>query len=137
MVRAEDYINFGRKSRYDTIISDLETRGFYLDSIKSTVEEAVANIKKKESRSFVIYGEPQSGKTEMMISLTAKLLDEGHKFIVVLLNDSLDLLKQNNTRFQKSKLSPTAEVFTKQLLANDENLKDIEKIIFIKKMHKI
>ena len=47
MVRAEDYINFGRKSRYDTIISDLETRGFYLDSIKSTVEEAVANIKKK------------------------------------------------------------------------------------------
>ena len=40
------------------------------------VDSAVANIE-DDQKSFVIYGEPQSGKTEMMIALTAKLLDLG------------------------------------------------------------
>jgi DNA replication protein DnaC len=54
----------------------------FVDSIKGAVDAATQSIKAK-SNSFVIYGEPQSGKTEMMICLTAKLLDLGYKYIVV------------------------------------------------------
>ena len=42
-------------------------------SIEKTVDDAVTNIIKKNAKSFVIYGEPQSGKTSMMIALTSKL----------------------------------------------------------------
>ncbi|MGY4316690.1 hypothetical protein [Bradyrhizobium sp. JR3.5] len=62
--------------------------------------------------SFVIYGEPQSGKTEMMICLTAKLLDDGNRVIIHLLNDSVQLLQQNLDRFQRSNLSPAARNFS-------------------------
>jgi hypothetical protein len=39
----------------------------------------------------------------MMICLTAKLLDEKHKIIVHLMNDSVDLLSQNLKRFQQGR----------------------------------
>jgi DNA replication protein DnaC len=45
--------------------------------IEKAVRGAVENLRHKRCTSFVIYGEPQSGKTEMMICLTAKLLDDG------------------------------------------------------------
>src|ERR1041384_1127435 len=72
--------------------------------IEAAVREAIRNIAELDGRSFVIYGEPQSGKTEMMICLTGKLLDEGYEFIVHLLNDSVDLLGQNLGRFKSSGL---------------------------------
>jgi hypothetical protein len=56
--------------------------------------------------SLVIYGERQSRKTEMMIWLTAKLFDGGHRIIVHLMNDSADLLTQNLKRFKASGLAP-------------------------------
>ncbi|MDA8669194.1 DEAD/DEAH box helicase family protein [Alphaproteobacteria bacterium] len=133
MISARDFLNIGKKSRYELILDDLRKRKYHLDSIIKTVENSVENIKKKETRSFVIYGEPQSGKTEMMTTLTGKLLDEGFKFIVILLNDSLDLLRQNKNRFQNSKLTPTAQGFTKNLFANTPNIKDLEWIVFVKK----
>ena len=58
-------------------------------SIEKTVEDAVTNITKKKAKSFVIYGEPQSGKTSMMIALTSKLLDENFRFIVIIFSVSL------------------------------------------------
>lgn len=58
------------------------------------------------ARAFIIYGEPQSGKTEMMICLTARLLDQGRRIIVHLMNDSVDLLGQNLRRFKSSGLAP-------------------------------
>ena len=133
MIKPEDFLNQNKKSRYDQIIGNLEKKNWHLDSIKHTVSEAVNNIKKAETRSFVIYGEPQCGKTEMMIALSGKLLDDGYKFIIILLNDSLDLLSQNNKRFQKSPLTPTSEVFTKQMMSSESNIGEIERIIFIKK----
>ncbi|MGY4423576.1 hypothetical protein ACVWY2_006025 [Bradyrhizobium sp. JR6.1] len=54
----------------------------------------------------------QSGKTEMMICLTAKLLDDGNRVIIHLLNDSVQLLQQNLDRFQRSNLSPAARNFS-------------------------
>src|SRR5262249_36764157 len=74
------------ENRYERRLARLLLEGQQVDRIKAVVEEAVGNIR-SDSRSFVIYGEPQSGKTEMMIALTAKLLDVGFKIIIVLLND--------------------------------------------------
>ena len=76
---------------------------------------AVSNLSSDGGRSFVIYGEPQSGKTEMMICLTSKLLDDGRHTIVHLLNDSVDLLGQNLGRFKSSGLAPAARNFSEIL----------------------
>ena len=51
--------------------------------------------KEKKGNSFVIYGEPQSGKTELMIALTCKLLDCGFKTIFIVVNDNTELENQN------------------------------------------
>jgi len=107
--------------------------------IEDAVAGTVSNLASSRSASFVIYGEPQSGKTEMMICLTAKLLDEGHKVIVHLMNDSVDLLTQNLRRFKQSGLSPGAKVLselpTTTSLPSEmavfckKNPKDLEKLI--------
>ena len=94
-------------NRYKKRVDALKASGRQTASIEAAVDEAIKNIKDQNSRSFVIYGEPQSGKTEMMIALTAKLLDEGYKIIVHLLNDNVSLLEQNLYRFQSSGLSPS------------------------------
>ena len=73
------------KDRYAKQLQRLQADGRATDSIELAVEAAVANLAKSEASSLVIYGEPQSGKTEMMICLTAKLLDEGHTTIVHLM----------------------------------------------------
>lgn len=83
--------------------------------IEDAVREAVRNLQERDGRSFVIYGEPQSGKTEMMICLTAKLVDEGFNFILHLLNDSVDLLGQNLGRFKASGLAPAARNYSEIL----------------------
>ena len=80
--------------------------------ISTAVDGAIRNIESAKARSFVIYGEPQSGKTEMMICLTAALLDRGLKQIIILTNDSVQLLDQNLRRFQKSGLDPAPKAFT-------------------------
>ena len=79
-----------RALQYDGQISRLRSKSTNVDSIEVAVSGAMTNIAQGKSRSFVIYGEPQSGKTEMMICLTAKLVDAGYDYIVHLLNDSVD-----------------------------------------------
>ena len=88
------------KDRYAKQLQRFQAEGRATDSIELAVNTAVANLAKTEASSLVIYGEPQSGKTEMMICLTAKLLDEGHSTIVHLINDSVDLLTQNPEKIQ-------------------------------------
>jgi hypothetical protein len=109
----------------------LTAAGHETSRIKSVVSDAIKNIEKNQ-RSFVIYGEPQSGKTEMMIALTAKLLDHGFQIIVVLLNDSVQLLGQNLERFQRSGISPTPKKFS-ELISNDVVIGDNQWVIFSKK----
>lgn len=112
-----DFIDAGdaTRSRYEKRINELQREGLYTTSIENAVHGAIHNIKQVGVRSFVIYGEPQSGKTEMMIALTARLLDEGHKIIVVLLNDSVQLLEQNLDRFLRSGLDPAPKKFNEIL----------------------
>ena len=80
----------------------------------------------------MIYGEPQSGKTEMMICLTARLLDDGRMFILHLLNDSVDLLGQNLGRFQKSGLAPAAKNYT-DILDPAVPIQGRQHVVFCKK----
>ena len=92
--------------RYQHQLERLKNQNLQTDCIETAVETAINNIKINKTRSFVIYGEPQSGKTEMMIALTAKLLDTGNRIVVHLLNDSVQLLDQNLDRFKRSGLAP-------------------------------
>src|SRR4051794_18810130 len=103
------------KSRYDSQMKRIRDRGHSTAEIASAVEHTIANLREQKSNSFVIYGEPQSGKTEMMICITASLLDHGHKVIVVLVNDSVQLLEQNLSRFQRSGIDPAPKNFNEIL----------------------
>jgi|GEM_PF-345739 len=118
-------------NRYTHRIAQLSALGRYVENIKQTVDEALGNLK-AGSRSFVIYGEPQSGKTEMMIALTARLLDEGHRVIIVLLNDNVQLLNQNLSRFRSAGLDPSPKSHD-EILHDEISLATGEWIIFCKK----
>jgi Z1 domain/Type III restriction enzyme, res subunit len=119
-------------SQYDAQIDRLINQKINVNSIEAAVGGAIRNIAENRSRSFVIYGEPQSGKTEMMICLTAKLVDAGYEYIVHLLNDSVDLLNQNLGRFKSSGLAPSARNFS-EVLDPDYILNGRKHVIFCKK----
>lgn len=121
-------------NRYERRLAKLVSMGQEVDRIKAVIENAVDNTKKGQ-RSFVIYGEPQSGKTEMMIALTAKLLDANFKIVIVLLNDSIQLLGQNLERFQRSGLSPSPKKFS-EVLPPEVKIGDHQWVIFCKKNSK-
>lgn len=121
--------------RYPRRLEELKAQGRYTSSIEKAAAAAIANIHKEQTRSFVIYGEPQSGKTEMMIALTARLLDEGHRVIIVLLNDSVQLLNQNLERFRRSGLDPAPKNFS-EILDSSIEIGSNEWVIFSKKNSK-
>ena len=125
----------GKTSRYKRRIDQLIEKEQYIDSIEKTVSSAVNNILEHRSRSFVIYGEPQSGKTEMMIALTARILDENFKIIIVLLNDAIQLLNQNLERFRRSDIDPSPKNFN-EILDPSIHIGESEWIIFCKKNSK-
>jgi hypothetical protein len=101
--------------RYEKNLKSILAKGLLTDEIEKAVEGSIRNIAQEATRSFVIYGEPQSGKTNMMIALTARLLDDGHRVVVVLLNDSVQLLEQNKERFSISGLDPSPKIYTEVL----------------------
>lgn len=76
------------------------------EMIEETVKGVLDNLPKAKGNSLVVYGDPQSGKTELMICLTARLLDAGHHSIIHLVTDSVDLLGQNLDRFKLAGLAP-------------------------------
>lgn len=118
-------------SRYSKQIERIRHLKGYVASIESTVEKTIENLSKGANR-LAIYGEPQSGKTEMMIALCARLFDEGHKCIIVLVNDSVDVLSQNYDRFLDSGLVPTPKNLT-DLEQTMDLLKSKELLIITKK----
>jgi hypothetical protein len=120
--------------RYERRLVKLVANNQQTDRIKSVIENAIININNNQ-RSFVIYGEPQSGKTEMMIALTAKLLDENFKLVIILLNDSVQLLGQNLERFQRSGLSPSPKKFS-EILPPEVKIGNHQWVIFCKKNSK-
>ncbi|MEX2226701.1 MAG: Z1 domain-containing protein [Dehalococcoidia bacterium] len=118
----------------------VKKRGEQIDKIHAAVEEVIVNLPAATPGSLVVYGDPQSGKTEMMICLTARLLDKGHKTIVHLMNDSVDLLMQSLDRFKLAGLAPAprnaADLANSPLVPGHsavvfckKNPKDLEKLI--------
>jgi hypothetical protein len=119
-------------NRYAVQLARLSEAGKQTSCIVDTVDKSVDNLVNHRQRSFVIYGEPQSGKTEMMICLTAKLVDSGFNVVVHLLNDSVQLLQQNLERFQRSRLAPAAKNFS-EVLDPSISLRTGQHVIFCKK----
>lgn len=128
--------------QYENRIEALRKKGMCTQSIENTVEKTIENIKRSGGRSFVIFGEPQCGKTEMMIALNARILDEQPSCVIInLLTDSIDLLEQNLSRFRDSGLCPSPKQLSeltdpptslgnkKWILFSKKNAKDLEKLI--------
>jgi Z1 domain/Type III restriction enzyme, res subunit len=119
------------KLRYQYQLDRLQKSGLDSTHIDETVSQTLGHIK-SGSNSLVIYGEPQSGKTEMMICLTSKLLDEGFDCVVILVNDSLDLLEQNEARFRLAQTSPSPKTLN-EVKANKSVNHESELVVFCKK----
>lgn len=119
-------------TQYEDRLKVLKNKKINTDSIEHTVKQTVDNLKHNSAQSFVIFGEPQSGKTEMMIALNAKLLDEGYPIIINLLTDSVDLLDQSLKRFRESGLNPSPKQFS-DLPDDPKRLKGQEWVVFCKK----
>ncbi len=136
MLNAIDLEKFKKESklmdRYGKQLLRLSGSGIPTDCIEAAVNGAIENLTKATTSALVIYGDPQSGKTEMMICLTAKLLDSGHKTIVHLMNDSVDLLTQNLKRFKASGLAPAARI-SSELPESVAGQKPQELVVFCKK----
>jgi hypothetical protein len=107
----------------------------------SIIQEGIADTIKAlhdGARSFVVYGEPQSGKTEFMIALVCKLIDEGYKTIFIIMNDNTELENQNFDRFHSAKeLNPTPIRDSQVPHLQEQELKtDKQRIIFCRKNSK-
>ncbi|RIJ78395.1 DNA helicase [Nakamurella silvestris] len=105
-------ISVGRNDRLERQYRRIEASGKRTDSIRAAIDASLQNILSHGTRSFIIYGEPQSGKTEMMIALTAALLDTVKRIVIVLTNDNVQLLEQNLSRFQLAGLDPAPKNFS-------------------------
>jgi hypothetical protein len=128
------------KDRYQKQLDRVRAAEQQTDCIEETVEGVIHNLRAASAGSLVIYGDPQSGKTEMMICLTARLLDAGHKLIIHLMNDSIDLLAQSLERFKLAGLAPAPrnsnDLINSPLVAGHEavlfckkNAKDLRRLI--------
>ena len=95
----------------------------------------VLRVLEQGSKSFVVYGEPQSGKTEFMIALVCKLLDMGRQTIFVVMNDNTELELQNYDRFLKAReLNPTPQLYSHIEQTDDADLKTPkQRVIFCRK----
>jgi hypothetical protein len=134
MFDINDYKNLNnlKGGQYQRRKDQLSAKHVQTSCIEEAVEEAIVNLKNHETRSFVIHGEPQSGKTEMMIALTARLMDEGYKIVLHLLNDNVSLLDQNLKRFKAAGLAP-APVNFKDIIDKSVAIDNRPFIIFCKK----
>ena len=121
----------GVKDQYKKQLARVKKGGAQTEMIAEAVDEVIKKLPTKSTASLVIYGDPQSGKTEMMICLTAALLDKKHRTVVHLMNDSVDLLMQNLDRFKLAGLAPAPRNATD--LANSSLVPGHNAIVFCKK----
>ena len=139
MITPEELFDSFSKSkiddRYENRINALKSRDFNTEIIESGVNQAIDVIQEKKGNSFVIYGEPQSGKTELMIALTCKLLDCGFKTIFIVVNDNTELENQNFDRFLKASQlnpSPLRDSQVNELMPSQLKM-DVPRVVFCRK----
>ena len=119
---------------YEARIERLQQMGRDPSLIQKGIAD-VLRVMEQGSRSFVVYGEPQSGKTEFMIALVCKLLDMGRQTIFIVMNDNTELEMQNFDRFHKAQqLNPTPELASQIVSTEDADLKTPkQRVIFCRK----
>jgi hypothetical protein len=119
---------------YPARIASLRQRGREVEHIERGISQTVENLNKKE-KSFVVYGEPQSGKTEFMIALCCKLIDLKYQTIFIVMNDNTELETQNFERFHSSpELNPVPQQDFQLRSTSDEELRiQKQRIIFCRK----
>ena len=134
-----DIEDFFRKrivnDRYKRRLEALQRRDWDITHIKAGVDSVITNFE-KGAESLVIYGEPQSGKTEVMIALTCALLDMQVKTIFVVMNDNVELESQNFKRFKEAsaEINPTPMSAPEFIDLKDQDKKlDVQRIIFCRK----
>jgi len=122
---------------YPKRIASVKRRGRETQHIENGINETVA-VLEKGVKSFVIYGEPQSGKTEFMIALACKLIDLDYETIFVVMNDNTELEIQNFDRFHSApELNPTPLRDTQLPAMTDQQLRQSkQRIIFCRKNSK-
>jgi hypothetical protein len=101
----EQIKNLDRRKKeylYENRIQRLKEDYDDINHIESAVKKTI-KVLESGVRSTVIYGEPQSGKTELMLALTCKLLDLGYETIFMVMNDNVSLEDQNFDRFAECK----------------------------------
>ncbi len=131
-INLEQILNKDKVGQYQKRIDLLKKiKKFDTSNIEQVVNEVDKNIFEKKCKALVIYGEPQSGKTETMIALTAKLLDKGRKHILLLVTDNVKLRDQNLKIFAESRINPTPKDNNDFLREVKENNLDISKVPFI------
>lgn len=121
--------------RYKRRLESLKRRRWDVEHIKAGVDSVVRNFN-AGAESLVIYGEPQSGKTEVMIALTCALLDMHVKTIFVVMNDNVELESQNFKRFKEAsaEINPTPMSAPEFIDLKDKDKKlDVQRIIFCRK----
>ena len=121
----------GTKDQYKKQLNRVKAAGLDTSCIEAAVTGVMKNLPKASAGSLVVYGDPQSGKTEMMICLTAKLLDEGNNTIIHLMTDSVDLLRQSLDRFKDAGLAPAPR--SSSDLANSALVPGHKAVLFCKK----
>ena len=139
MITPEELFESFNKSkiddRYENRINALKSKNFNTEIIENGVNQAIEVIQEKKGNSFVVYGEPQSGKTELMIALTCKLLDCGFKTIFIVVNDNTELENQNFDRFLRASQlnpSPLRDSQVNELMPNQLRM-DVPRVIFCRK----
>lgn len=122
---------------YPQRIASVRSRGRETTHIENGISEVV-RVLEKGTKSFVVYGEPQSGKTEFMIALACKLIDMNFQTIFVVMNDNTELESQNFDRFHSApELNPTPLRDTQLPNMSDDQLKrPMQRIIFCRKNSK-
>lgn len=126
------------KHCYPLRIETLKSLGRDTENIEVGIASTLKVLESGE-RSFVVYGEPQSGKTEFMIALTCKLIDLGYQTIFIVMNDNTELEGQNFDRFHSApELNPTPLKDTQLQAMTDQELAiDKQRVIFCRKNSKI
>lgn len=121
-------------SCFDKRLRALQEMGRDVSIIKDGIRD-VLGVLDSGCKSFVVYGEPQSGKTEFMIALTCKLVDLEYKTIFVVMNDNTELETQNFDRFSSCKELNPSPVTSDEVISMDlKRIKAQEtRIIFCRK----
>ena len=130
----DDILDTSPSNSFEARIDYLREKNYEYDIHETAVNDTIENIT-TGTNSLVVYGEPQSGKTEYMIALVCKLLDIEKKTIIILTNDNTELEHQNYQRFKKTVQINTS--VTKYLqfkdLRDEDKRSDIKRIIFCRK----